>query len=47
MQVDLGSLDGFVAEPERDHRLIDPVSQQLHGGAVAQDVRTDPAALQR
>ncbi len=42
MEVDLGGLDGFVSQSEGDHRLIDPVLQQLHRRAVPEDVRADP-----
>jgi len=33
--IDLRGLDGFMPEPEGDHRLIDAMVQQLHGRAVA------------
>src|SRR5690606_21861048 len=40
-------LHRLVSHPQRDHRLIDAVSQQLHGGAVPQDVRAHLSASKR
>jgi len=39
--VEIGAARGFdslVPQPERDHRRVDPVSQQVHGAAVPEDV---------
>ena len=42
MDVDLGGLDVLVTKPERDHRWIDAVVEQVHRRAVAQRMRRDP-----
>ena len=39
MEIDLGRLHRLVSQPQGDHGLIDAMLQQLHGGAVPQDVR--------
>ncbi len=41
VDVHLRRLDRFVTEPERDHRTIDAAVQELHCGAVAENVRRD------
>ena len=41
MDVDLGRFHGFMAQPKRDHRLVDTAMQELHRGAVAKGVRRD------
>ena len=35
MDIHLCSFDGFMAEPERDHRAVHSVLKKLHGCAVA------------
>src|SRR5690348_5157184 len=47
MDVDLCRLDGFVTEPKGDYRLVDAILQQLHRGAVPEDVGTDALARER
>lgn len=42
MDVDLGGLDVLVTKPERDHRRIDAVVEQVHRRAVAQRMWRDP-----
>lgn len=42
MDVDLGGLDVLVTKPERDHRRIDAMMEQVHRRAVAQRMRCDP-----
>ena len=39
VQVDLGGLDAFVAEPERDDGDVDADGEQAHRAGVTQDVR--------
>ena len=41
VQVDLGGLDAFVAELERDHGDVDTAVQQLHYRGVPQDMRRE------
>ena len=41
LQVDLGRIDAFMTEPERDDGGIDASVQQLHGRGVAQQVWCD------
>ena len=41
MDVDVGRVDVFVSEPQRDDGGVDPGVQQSHGGGVAQRVRGD------
>ena len=47
MQVDLGGLDAFVAEPERDHGDVDTAVEQLHGRGVPQDMWGEVLVVQR
>lgn len=47
MDIDLCRFDGFVAEPECDHRLVDAMLQQLHRRAVPEDVGTDTLVGER
>ena len=47
MQVDLGGLDAFVAEPERDHGDVGTAVEQLHGRGVPQDMRGEVLVVQR
>ena len=42
MHIDLRGFDGFMSKPERDHRLIDAMVQQLHRRAVPEHVRAHP-----
>ena len=42
VDVDLGGLDVLVTKPERDHRWIDAVVEQVHRRAVAKRMRRDP-----
>ena len=41
MDLDLRRFDGFMSEPERDHRVVDAMVQQLHRGTVSKHVRAD------
>ena len=47
MHIDLRGLDGFVSEPECNHRLIDAMMQQLHRRAVPEHMRAYPFPDQR
>ena len=47
MDVDLRGFDGFVSEPERDHRLIGAMVQQFHRCAVPENMRANPFSDQR
>lgn len=47
VQISLGRLNRFMAEPQRDHRAVDARLQQLHGRATPQHVRRHPLRLQR
>ena len=47
LQIDLGGLDRFVTEPQRDHRAIDACLKKVHGRRVAQAVDSDPLMFQR
>ena len=47
VQVDLGGVDAFVAEPKRDNAGVDTGVQEPHGGGVSQHVDGDGLALQR
>ena len=38
VEIDLGGLDGLVAQPNGDHGSVDAGLQQLHGGAVAENM---------
>jgi len=40
-------LDGFMPEPECDHRLIDAMVQQFHCGAVPEDMQAHAFSYQR
>jgi hypothetical protein len=46
MKIDLGGLDGFVSEPQCDHRNVDARLEEFHGGGVPQDVRRYPLVPQ-
>ena len=41
MEINLRSLHGFMAQPQCDDLTINPVLQQIHGGAVAEHMRGD------
>ena len=47
MQVNLGRLRRFVAEPKSDHRQVDSASQQRHGRGVPKGVRRNGLRAQR
>src|SRR5690348_2918810 len=47
VQVDLGGLGVFVAEPQGDNRSVDAGFQQCHGGGVPERVRGDVLVLDR
>jgi hypothetical protein len=47
MDIHLRALDGLMAQPKGDYCRIKAVTQQLHRGAMAQDVRADSLAYQR
>ena len=47
MEIDLGRLDGFVPEPERNDGATDAIVQKLHRRCVAQAVRGDMSSLER
>jgi len=47
VQVDLGGLDAFVAEPECDHGDVDTAVEQLHGRGVPQDMWGEVLVVQR
>ncbi len=47
VEVHLGRLRGFVAEPERDHAQVDAAVQQRHRGGLPQGVRRDDFLAQR
>ena len=47
VQVDLGGLGVFVAEPEGDNRSVDAGFQECHGGGVPERVRGDVLVLDR
>src|SRR5207237_7346474 len=44
VQIDLRRLDRLVTQPQGNHRSIDAGLQQLHGRAMAQDVRSHALA---
>ena len=44
LEIYLRRLDGLVSRPKGDHRLIHPMLQQLHRGAVSEGVRADALA---
>ena len=46
MEIDLGRLDGFVTEPERDDGATDTFVQKLHRRGVAQTVGAHMLALE-
>ena len=46
VEVDLGGLDLFVAEPESDHGGVDAGVEEAHRGGVAQDVWGDVLVVQ-
>ena len=47
MQIDVGGLDGFMPEPQRDGCTVNASLKQFHGGAVAQGMGRDPFVRQR
>ena len=47
VQIHLCGLHGLVPKPERDHRSIDAMPQELHGRTVSQHMRRDPFTFQR
>lgn len=47
MDIDVGRVDAFVSEPQRDDGGVDPGVQQSHGGGMAQRVRGDVLLLKR
>ena len=47
MDVDVGRVDLFVSEPQRDDRGVDAGVQQSHGSGVAQRVRGDVLLSER
>jgi hypothetical protein len=47
MQVHLGRLGGFMAQPQRDDREVDAVPEQGHRGGVPQRMRGHLLGLQR
>ena len=47
MEIDLGRLDGFVSEPERNDGASDAILQKHHRRRVAQAMRGDMLAFER
>ena len=47
VQIDIGGLDGLVAEPKRDNGTVDAVLQQVHRRGVTRHVRRHTFLLQR
>ena len=43
MYVYLRGRYAFVTQPKRDNKLIDPMSQQIHGSAVSQNMGSEIA----
>ena len=47
MEVDLRGFDRLVAEPQCDHRTIDPRLEQRHGGDMSENMRCDALVRER
>ena len=47
IEIDLGRLDRFVPEPDRDKGSVDPGLEEFHRGSVPKDVRSDSLLGQR
>ena len=47
LEINLCGLNTFVAEPQRDHRTVNPIFEKVHGHGVPQAVNGDPLLLQR
>ena len=47
LQIDLGGLNRFVSEPQRNHRAIDACLKKVHCRRMAQAVDSDPLLFQR
>ena len=43
---DLRGFDRLVAEPQCDHRTIDPRLEQRHGGGMSENMRCDALVLE-